>query len=88
MGRRRRLESGVALRCRQCVTEESIDFICVLRGVSKRKGLGPALRAHLERHSRWGPDRFWKPGFADATGRVRRDYGFNLLVAEGLTRPD
>lgn len=65
------------------MTEEAFDFICVLRGASKRKGLGPALRAHLERHPRWHPDGYWTPGFVDAVGRVRKNYGFNLLIAEG-----
>lgn len=60
-----------------------IDFICVLRGSSKRKGLGPALRAHLERHPRWGPNAYWKPESPNRFGRVRSKYGFNLFVAQG-----
>lgn len=55
----------------------------MLRGSSKRKGLGPALRAHLERHPRWDPDAYWKAGVPDQHDRVRSDYGFNLHVAEG-----
>lgn len=63
--------------------DRPVDFICVLRGTSRRKGLGPALRAHLERHPRWCPSAYWKAGIADEYGRVRDDYGFKLFVAEG-----
>jgi hypothetical protein len=59
------------------------DFVCVLRVTKRGAGLGALLRAH----PRVKPDAAWKAGTRPTlgkwVGKVRKENGFNLCVAEG-----